>query len=269
MPDCRLLAVDIDFTLVDDERKVPPENREALRAARDAGIQIALASGRIVSSLQLYGEEIGWSMPLIACNGGFVVDEQGNVLADHRLDADVVETVVAECESQSLHVNVYAGDRLSFAEKTPMAEKYLRRTRRAYYQVLAWADLRRQRANKLIIVDDPARLEPLRLWLQDTLAPDQAIVTYSEPEYLEVLCPGCSKATGLAILAERLGIPREATAAIGDYYNDVEMLAWAGVSAAVANAVPEAKEAATCVVPSYLDLGVARFVEMLLKNVGK
>ncbi|GIV01572.1 MAG: hydrolase [Fimbriimonadales bacterium] len=269
MPVCRLLAVDIDFTLVDDERKVPLENAEALRRAREAGIEVALASGRIVSSLRLYCDEIGWPMPLIACNGAYVLDADGQVLADHRLDSGVVEAVVSECERRGFHVNVYAEDRLSFAERTPMAEKYLQRARRSYYEVLPWSELRTQRANKLIVVDEPQRLETLRGWLVEELPKDKAIVTYSEPEYLEVLCPDCSKATGLAALAKRMGIEREATAAIGDYYNDVEMLAWAGFSAAVENAVPEAKAVADCVVRSYRELGVARFVEMLLKNVGK
>lgn len=269
MPPIELLAVDIDFTLVDEERRIPEENVLALRRASEAGIQIVLASGRIASSLKLFAEELGLPTPLVACNGALVQHQTGAVLADHRLGAEVVEAVVWECKRRGVHLNVYAEDRVHFAKESALAEMYLRRTRRSVPVILPWDDLTRLSPNKLIAVGTPGELEPLRLWSQQALPPGAVVVTYSEPEYLEFLCPDCDKGTGLAVIARELGIPRERTAAIGDYLNDVPMLRWAGHSAAVANAVPEAKTAADVIVASHEQCGVAEYVAMLLKNVGK
>jgi len=264
-----LLAVDIDFTLVDAERRIPEANARALRGAREAGMHIVLASGRIASSLRLFAEELGLPTPLVACNGAFVLDEAGDVLADHRLGQEVVEVVVRECERRGVHLNVYADDKVHFAQESAMAEMYLRRARRSVPVILPWAALTRLQPNKLIAVGEPRILEDLRLWAEEALPGGSSVVTYSEPEYLEFLCPDCDKGTGLASIAGTLGVPRERTAAIGDYLNDVPMLAWAGHSAAVANAVPEAKAAADVVVGSHEECGVAEYVAMLLKNVGK
>lgn len=264
-----LLAVDIDFTLVDAERHIPEANARALRQAQEAGIHIVLASGRIASSLRLFAEELGLTTPLVACNGAFVLGPKDEVLADHRLASQVVERVVEECQERGVHLNVYADDRVYFAEESAMAEMYLRRARRSMPVILPWGELARLRPNKLIAVGTPHHLEDLRMWAAEALPTGSAVVTYSEPEYLEFLCPNCDKGTGLAEVARALGVPRGRTAAIGDYLNDVPMLAWAGHSAAVANAVPEAKEAADVVVASHEECGVAEYVAMLLKNVGK
>jgi Cof subfamily protein (haloacid dehalogenase superfamily) len=269
VPPIELLAVDVDFTLVDEERRIPEENVLALRRASEAGMQVVLASGRIASSLKLFSEELGLPTPLVACNGALVQNEAGAVLADHRLSGQVVETVVWECKRRGVHLNVYADDRVHFAEESALAEMYLRRTRRSVPVILPWEELARLSPNKLIAVGNPADLEPLRLWSEEALPQGAAVVTYSEPEYLEFLCPDCDKGTGLAAIARELGIPRERTAAIGDYLNDVPMLQWAGHSAAVANAVPEAKAVADVIVASHEQCGVAEYVAMLLKNVGK
>lgn len=264
-----LLAVDIDFTLVDADRRIPEANVRALREAREAGMHIVLASGRIASSLSLFAEELGMTTPMVACNGAFVLDSSGKVLADHRLAPSVVGAVVEECKRRGVHLNVYADDKVHFAEDSAMAEMYLRRARRTVPVLLPWPALAQIEPNKLIAVGEPDNLEDLRSWAAHSLSPDSVVVTYSEPEYLEFLCPDCDKGTGLAVVAQTLGVPRSRTAAIGDYWNDVPMLAWAGHSAAVANAVPEAKAAADVVVASHEECGVAEYVAMLLKNVGK
>jgi len=269
VPPINLLAVDIDFTLVDAERRIPEANVRALRQANEAGVHIVLASGRIASSLRLFAEELGLPTPLVACNGAFVVVHNGEVLVDHRLTTPVVEKVVEECRKRGVHLNVYADDRVHFAEESALAEMYLRRARLSVPIILPWSELSRLKANKLVAVGEPHVLEDLRLWATEALPFASAVVTYSEPEYLEFLCPDCDKGTGLAAIARVLGVPRERTAAIGDYLNDVPMLTWAGHSAAVANAVLDAKAAADVVVGSHEECGVAEYVAMLLKNVGK
>ena len=89
-------------------------------------------------------------------------------------------------------------------------------------------------------------------------------LTHSGAPFLEVMAAGVDKAWGVARLCERLGIDREDVVAFGDAPNDVEMLAWAGHGVAVANAVPEAREAADEVTASDEDDGVALVLERLL-----
>jgi len=131
---------------------------------------------------------------------------------------------------------------------------------------LATADqVRRMSLLKLILIDNPAVIRRHRDELGALLPSDIAFLTESEPEYLEVLSPNANKGLGLKTLSESMGIRQDETAAIGDYLNDVEMVRWAGIGAAMANAVDEVKLAADIHVRSNDDGGVAQFIDYLLE----
>ena len=93
-----------------------------------------------------------------------------------------------------------------------------------------------------------------------------AALTESEPEYLEVLSANANKGLGLKALSEALGIAQGETAAIGDYLNDIEMIQWSGIGAAMGNALPEVKVSADIVVPTNEEAGVAYFIDYLIER---
>jgi Cof subfamily protein (haloacid dehalogenase superfamily) len=267
LPLTDLLAVDLDFTLLDTARNITADGRAALLRARDAGIRVALASGRIASSMVRYADELGLEPCLISCNGAFVLDEGGRVLASHTLQQSAKESVVAFCRRLGLHANFYANDCIYYAEETQWAELYAHRAQPAASSAIGWDSLAELPAHKVIVIAEPARIREVSPEALRLAEGSCACVTWSEPEYLEFLCPDCSKATGLEVVAGHLGVERNRTAAIGDYHNDIPMLKWAGHSAAVANAPDDVKRAAKCVVPGHEEGGVASYVDLLLQNL--
>ncbi|MCH8274054.1 MAG: HAD family phosphatase [Armatimonadetes bacterium] len=266
-PFAQLLAIDLDFTLLDADRNIPSENRAAVRRARAAGIHVVLASGRIASGMRHYSDQLGLDGPLISCNGAYVVTAGREIIEEHRFSRRYSQRVIRYCRSHGFHVNVYADDKVYFAETSPWTDIYLRRAQRANAEVVGWDALMEIDPLKVILIDSRETVARLQVRFQREFRAQELSVTVSEPEYLEFLSPDCSKGTGLAAVAGILGVPRERTAAVGDYHNDLPMLEWAGHSAAVANAPEAVRAAADVLVPRHDRGGVAAYVDLVLQNL--
>ncbi len=262
----RLLAIDLDFTLLDKERAIPPKNAEALRRAQERGIQVVLCSGRVASGMRLYAEELDLSSPLVSCNGAYVVTETGEVLADHRIPLSFSRQVLLFCKKNGFSVNVYADDTIHLVEDGEWSQKYLRRVRRANVRWVGWEQMLNLNPNKIILLSDPLTIRDLYEEFSWHFRDAEVSVWISEPEYLEFISGACDKGTGLRCVAEYLGLRPEEVAAIGDYYNDLPMLMWAGHSSAVGNAPPEVREKVDLVVSHHEEGGVAEYVDFLLKE---
>lgn len=261
-----LLAIDLDGTTLTKDRKPHPKNYEAFRRAAENGLLIVPATGRSKDSLRPYAEALGLGQAAICCNGAHVVGPTGEDVAHHGVDRTVFDLLVSYGKEMDVHVHMYSYGRLIFFEPSPWGDLYVSRltTLEATYCDIATA--RNLPITKVMIVDDASRI-PLHLArLRPQLDPQMAAITESEPEYLEFLHPLANKGHALHTLAEALGVPQERTAAIGDYLNDLEMIRWAGIGAAVANALSEIREIADVVVASNEDGGVASFIDSLLVN---
>jgi Cof subfamily protein (haloacid dehalogenase superfamily) len=271
MPLADLLAIDLDFTLLDADRNIPEPNRLAIRGAVEAGMAVVLASGRIASGIRHYADQLSLDTPIVSCNGAFVVQGRPHeggweVIEKHSLDAGVTRRALDFCRERGVHVNSYADDQVFFPEENAWTDMYLRRVRSARPQTIGWDALYATSPQKLIAVASPETIQAIAVDAENLFSHEEAALTLSEPEYLEFMSPGCNKGTGVAAVARSLGIDRARTAAIGDYFNDIEMLRWVGTSAAVANAPDEVKRAADHVVAQNDQGGVGAFIDLLLVN---
>lgn len=244
----RLIALDIDGTLVDDEKELPAPNLRALRAARELGVHVAIASGRMVPSIELVQDRMGIDCSIIAYNGGKVVGSRADgrrVVSHSPLPTEVFDRLLDFTLAEDRILNVYLEDRL-FCDRSHeghrLPELYARRTGSPY----EFTDIRQFRgraATKLIILEEPRERDRLYLELREELD-DEANLQCTDPEYLEIMAPGIDKATALPALADYVGCAVEEILAMGDADNDREMLRSAGVGVAVANARPGVLEAA-------------------------
>lgn len=264
----RLLAVDLDFTLLDAQRELQPDGVLALREAAARGITVVLASGRVASSMRHYSEEIGLHSPLISSNG-CIVEVDGERLVDERLDLAHSHRALRRCREMGIHAHVYADDTIFFAEQSVWSDLYLSRIRKGAFKFVGWEALFDIAPLKVLAVADPTEIASLKEQIEPEMPSAEVWVTMSEPEYLEFLSARANKGTGLKVVAERLGIAREETAAIGDYHNDIPMLEFAGLSAAVENAVPELKRVADHIVPRFDQGGVPAFISLIVHNSGQ
>jgi len=232
----RLVATDVDGTLLDHHGVLPGPRAEAVRALAAARIPVVLATGKLWTSVATLIAALGLDGPHVACNGSVVFSGDGTVLARHLLDGDLADEVVARLQAQGIPHAVYLEDGTivtdevlpahdvlpMLGEPTPLAAP---RDGRAVLKVLA-----------MLGPEDEGDLR--------SVGAGSAQVQRTGPRFLEWNAPGVDKSTGLRMVTRMLGVDLADVVAIGDAENDVPMLRIAGLGLAVADASPAAVAAA-------------------------
>ncbi len=262
----RLLAIDLDGTLLTGERTPHPENVLALKRASEAGIQIVLASGRIAASVRDFSDKLGLDQAMICSNGGHVQGLLGEELLHLSLDRKAIDITLGYTSQAGVHTSVYTRDQLYFLGDSEWGDMYRQRVRIVKPEISTVEAAKQMNVLKIILIDQPSQIKQHRVELEKVLDQSIAALTESEPEYLEVLSAEANKGKGLQVLSESMGLQQHETAAIGDYLNDLEMIQWAGVGAAMGNAVEELKSAANMIMPTNEEAGVARFIDYLIER---
>jgi Cof subfamily protein (haloacid dehalogenase superfamily) len=264
----RLLAIDLDGTLLRSDRTPHPESAAALRKAVAEGVIVVLASGRIRTSMVPFAEEIGLRCPIVSCNGALVQNADGQVVAHWKLPTEVFDAVWPYTLEAGAHLNVYTASELLFLKESPFGQEYARRLKTIQPRVASVEEIRGIDISKILVMDHPERIVKHREILEGLVDSNLGRSTLSEPDYLEFLARDVSKGKALAALCAHLGIDRSETAAIGDYLNDKEMLEWVGMSGTVANGHRDLRSVCSVTVRSNDDGGVAEFVlDHVLKAV--
>jgi Cof subfamily protein (haloacid dehalogenase superfamily) len=266
----RLLATDIDDTILAPDGSLPEANHAALQELHRRGVAVVFSSGRATASLRRVA--VGIIEPaddeyLISFNGARVSSVlSGNILLEHILDAETIRDVTAYTRRHRLLVHGYGAEDFH-AEHTAdhhraRSEEYSGDTAMDWNAVEDMAAALPGGSPKLLVINnDHTALEGHRVALQ-AIARGRFDVTFSKPQYLEIVPPGVSKGTALAALARHLDIPIAETVAVGDSLNDIEMIEAAGLGIAVANARDELKSAADVVLQRSAEEGaIAELVE--------
>ncbi|MBS1708723.1 MAG: HAD family phosphatase [Armatimonadetes bacterium] len=268
MPPVRLIATDLDGTLLTSRRELNSEAAAALRQAHEAGIVVCLASGRALNTMLPYAEQLGVPGPIVSCNGAYVVDHRGIPIHDHSLEEVTRDVLLDYASHNGLHVNAYVKGRVLSSEAGEWYEMYRARVR-AEMEVVGMAALADYRPTKILFIDEPEAILHHRSQLAEVMAPHGVTVVISEPDYIEFLPAGVTKAEGLKAVAAALEIAQDEVAAVGDWDNDLEMVQWAGLGGAVANGSEAVRAAADIVVSSNDEGGVAEFVRMACFGVSR
>lgn len=258
----KLIAIDIDGTLVNHQNIITPEVKTSVMKAREKGVRVVLATGRPYIGLLHFLQELELQQQdeyCITYNGAWVQQtDKGDCIAEVSLSFD--DYVWTEQLSRKLNVHFQAltGSALYTANKNI--------SRYTVHEVsLTGIPLRYRRVEemdrslifpKVMMVDSPEILDRAIL-----LIPPEAFHKYtivkSAPFYLEILNKSANKGAGLKILADRLGLSREEVMAIGDQQNDVEMLEFAGIGVAMGNAIDKVKAVSQFVTKTNSENGVA------------
>ena len=243
-----------------------PRTIAALGAARDTGIHVVLATGRMFRSVLPYAEAAGIATPLVCYQGAAVVDPVGPEWLLHEpIPLELAKEAIAAVEAEGFGLNCYVDDELYVAEVTENARAYADFQSiplHAVGSLLGWIE---RPPTKLVVVDDPGRLDELRPKLEARFG-ERLYIAKSLPYFLELASPAISKGTGLAFVADHLGFAPEQTVAFGDGENDLELIEWAGYGVAVGNAHPGLKARADWVCPSAQEEGVAQVLEALMSR---
>ena len=261
----KLVAIDLDGTLLDNDRKISPRAKEAISEVRDKGVEVTLSTGRMFYSALPYAEELGLNLPLITYQGALVkVSGTGQVLYERHVDAGLAQQVVEMAKEEGLTLNFYVDDYVLVDKFNSQSDTYARRFNARFREA---GDLRQYShvsPLKLLVIDEEEEnLKEFEDKCHRTFG-NSLHITRSMPEYLEFLHPEANKALGVEAVAKHIGISSQQVMAIGDSYNDLEMLEYAGFAVVMGNARDVIKEKADYITRANDDNGVAEALEKLL-----
>ena len=270
--DIKLIAFDLDGTLLDDHKEIPEANVSALAAAAEKGILIVPASGRIYRFMPEPVRSLPSARYFITTNGGEVYDaDEDRVLYSAQISLERALQVFDHMKTLDVLYDCYADNtrytERSFAGKADdyftdplmnaMLHSYILTTRQETDDVRTFIVNRNGPVQKMqMYFRDPAeRIRQLELLPQ--IFPDLVIST-SLPNNIEINSAEATKGQALAALCSQLGIDRTEAIAFGDGLNDLDMMQYAGISVAMENADSLIKESASYVTASNNDAGIAK-----------
>ena len=261
----RLIAMDMDDTLLNSEGEISARNLAALDRAKSGGARIVLASGRMIESMLDAAERVGVNAPLIAYNGAAVYDARARrILRQFPVPAGAARELCALAERLGIHAQGYAGGGYFFPEHDEFSERYAESVGvRGSAAGLPLSEYIAEDLFKILLIGPEERIaEALPLFRKQF----EGVVNCanSKPIYIECVAPGVDKGGALQALAQDLGIPREEILAFGDGQNDLEMLRFAGLGYAMGNAGERVRAQAPRVAPSNDEDGVAQVIEQLV-----
>ncbi len=263
----RLVASDVDGTLLDEHEKVTERTRRAVLAMVGEGTPFVLATGRPPRWISPVVEQLGYAPMCVCANGAVIYDSGTDRILDARTLsaetlhwlADLVYTALPGCGLAAERVGESAHDAATPQFVSSPGYEH------------AWLNPDNTEVSQSEVLDIPAVKLLIRLAgassgeMAATLAPligDRADLTYSTDNGLiELSAPGVTKASGLRVVADRLNVDAADIATFGDMPNDVPMLEMAGLGVAMGNAHPAALAAADEVTTTNADAGVARVLE--------
>lgn len=261
MPKYKLLAIDIDDTLVSKAKEVSQINKEAIARAVASGVKVVLSTGRGYYASSIVREALNLKGYVINYGGAIIMDTVSDrPVFFSQLDNSVIQDILAVADELNVHCHIYQGDEIIYEKKNPYADIYRSKLNLPSridpnIRKKVWSNV-----PKALILTEPERVEALTPMLLQRFK-GVAAVTKSSPGFIEFNSIGANKGAALAKVCELLGIRREETAAIGDNTLDYEMIHWAGLGAAVSNASEVIKNIAAVIAPSCDDNGVAWFID--------
>jgi Cof subfamily protein (haloacid dehalogenase superfamily) len=259
----RLVAVDLDGTLLNDSKRVSGQTVGALKCLTGAGVRVVIASARPPRSVRHVYAELGLDTWQINYNGALVWDEPARRAVFHRpIDPAVVRDIVQAARRRfpRLLVSCEILDRWCTDRFDPA---YATETARLFPPdvVAPLETFCTEPITKLMLQGDPAVLSALEPTLRALASGAGVVVIRGDPDLVQITHASASKGAALRTVAGHYGVPMEQVMAIGDAVNDVPMLEAAGVAVAMDNAHADVKRVADWVAPSNNDHGVHAALE--------
>ncbi len=268
-----LIALDLDGTLIGEDLELGPRIVAAIRAARERGVAVSIVTGRMTTSALPFARRLGLVDPIVAYQGALVralptpdADPRlGRILAHRPLAADAARDVIAWSKEVGLEPHVNHLERFVIQADDPRAEDYstfLGARAEMVDDLRAWLCHPVSKVISVAAASDPIPESILAEGRRRFAG--RAAVTISHPRFLEFLAPGVSKLVGVRHLARRAGVPLGRVLAVGDQFNDLEMIAGTGHGAAMPGAPLAVRAAGRYLAPPLAEEGAAQLIEQLV-----
>ncbi len=260
----RLLAIDLDGTLLTPQKLITPRTHKALQQAAHAGITIVIATGQTLAVLQNVCVGLPLRAPQIIENGAIIADiHSGKVLHEKLIPPEHILSALSALRALGLHRAYHTLHRVYVDKDTPRAQKWYRPPVPAAVEVEDVAALYPLSCIKVAGIGEAESLREKRRELE-RIFEGRLYVTQSSFDIVEFLHPEVSKGNALKFIATGLNIKPEEIVAFGDNHNDIGMFRLAGLGVAMGNAHEEVQAAADYVTFSNAEDGVAEVIEKMI-----
>lgn len=257
----KLIAFDMDDTLLRDDQTIGERTLRALRAAHEKGVRIVPATGRGKSTMWNFVEKMGCADAAICTNGAQVYNGKGEPIIENPVPLEAAHRLVRFAKENGWYVQGYNAEDYFFEKETEETRLY---ARLANHMGLMVGDLERYMTEdpfKMLFVQmDMEKMAALKSQVY-SLFGQELCVFVSKPFYLEVTALAATKGTAVLKLAERFGVMPAETMCFGDSGNDISMIEAVGVGVVMDNAREEIKAHADLIAPSNQEEGVAQVIE--------
>ncbi len=262
----KILAVDLDGTLMAEDGHISPTVIQSLHQARERGVHVILATGRAEAPSLRYAHHLGLSDPVICYQGGMIcLPGSGEVLYERTMPIELAAQVARWGRAHQRHLLLFADGQMWIEERhhpDAMYDRWIGLPAREVPSLAEWLHSGRiRRVLKFIDFlpeDERSSQQPEMAWR--AAFGGQAQIVRSDPKFVEITAPGVTKGEALAWLARTWEIPREQVIAVGDAENDLAMIEWAGLGIAMGQANARVQAAADWVAPPIDEDGVAAVI---------
>lgn len=257
----KLVAIDLDDTLLNSGLQISAQSIEAIKQVQEKGIIVTLATGRMFVSALPYARQLETErdIPIITYQGALVkASNSGKVLYYRPLPMDKAIEIMKYFKKSKVHYQAYFNDQLCMESLTEEGLDYscLAGVKPVIVKNLIDEAARQETCKILAVIENEKLLLDMELELRGIYTRD-LYITRSKPYYLEIMDPQANKGDALRVIAEHYNIDRKEVLAIGDSYNDMAMIEWAGIGVAMGNARKSVMETADYITSSNEEEGVA------------
>lgn len=265
-----LVAMDLDDTLLRDNLTISPRVVKAIQKAQEKGVKTTIATGRMPISARPYAEQLGLDVPVITYNGAMIQQVlSGEILFRRVIPSALAAEIVQDVAQRGFYVQVYLQNRVIASQLNKRSQQYARtasvRIEEADLSILLSQEP--EGVEKILLIAEENELNQLTPLLAQRYG-EMVHLTKSKPIFLEMTDSKVNKGVALAALAKKFGVAQKDVMAIGDSFNDLEMIKYAGLGVAMGNARKEIKEQANIVTSTNEEDGVAEAIERYVLQEG-
>ncbi|MDD2675319.1 MAG: Cof-type HAD-IIB family hydrolase [Flavobacterium sp.] len=262
----KMLVLDMDDTLLNDDHTISNENKVMLAKARELGVHIVLASGRPTPAMIAYAKELQLDNSyMISYNGAVITDlKEDKVIFEQTLTQGQIHELYDYSLKSKTHIITYVGGKIVSETDSEYIEIEKNITGLEHNKVVSFKEEVQSSAVKCILLEEPTYLKEVEKDLKAAMP--HLSVSMSKPFFLEVAQNGIDKGASIKFLAERLNILQSEIIAVGNAGNDLTMIEYAGLGVWVDNVDPELRDKGDVIVASNNNHGVAEVVRRFILN---
>jgi Cof subfamily protein (haloacid dehalogenase superfamily) len=271
----KMIAMDMDGTLLTTEKEVTEYSKNVLKKAADAGVKLVVCTGRIYTSALVYAKLIGTVAPVIASNGAYIREKDKNeIIYSKTLKKDEAYYLVKTAKSFGFYPHLFTSDTIYsekmiyssknysiWNENLPEEERIKVEIVEDLYKVIDEND---GLILKVVVMSE--ELDKIAEFKKQVGKEQDVSMVASWYNNVEVMSKGISKGNAVKVLSEYYGIPSEEIICIGDNENDLSMIEFAGMGIAMGNAEDVVKKAANYITDTNENNGVAKAIEKFILN---